>query len=640
MKIIKATIENYRSIESLEIDLSSEGDCHARILAGINESGKSNILKALALLSAESQLTYSKDINKKAKSEKKEIKVRYELEDDSIVTFLSHIESKGVPPEVFKKIEIEKIERVVSFDSTSARNDYFFIYLKDMPAITGYSYSTSTKTFSMSVGTPEPDTTPVSDPEPAPVEVTPLTTPEPAKPKDKVIALDTKKAWEETLEDGFANEALESLMPRVIFWAYDDKYLINKEINLTEFSASPATISKPLHNVFNLANYTDTQIPSVITDALEDGAQMGELADKLEKTATSYLEEVWPEHRVGIKVHTANPNISFHIVEKDTPTGGRYEIAERSDGFKHFFAVLLNLAAENSTSQLKDCLILLDEPEVHLHPSGAKFLRDELLRIAKLNTVVYSTHSIFMIDRSCLDRHYKVSKEEETTRILKIDSSNPFKEELIYEALGTSILDLISEHNILFEGLTDKKLFEAFTHKFRGDIKPLDITAMSVDGESHFDKYCKFFNKKNIKGYIVADSDKDGFNAKTRIVRDNTPEYNAKNTFVINDIRETNKKSSLEDLLPKDVLQKCLEEFCGVTTTLDDSKTFADQITVLNTSKTNKIDTNKLKSFISDFVCNDITKSGMTKDKTKGKYPIYHEFIVNLHQKLKDANIT
>ena len=406
---------------------------------------------------------------------------------------------------------------------------------------------------------------------------------------------------------------------------------------MTDFSADPAQTSKPLHNVFNLAGYTNAQIPAVIADALEDESVMGELADKLGETATKYLEEVWPEHRVSLRVHTAAPTITFHVVEKDTPAGRRYEIAERSDGFKHFFAILLNLAAENSTEQLKDCLILLDEPEVHLHPSGAKFLRDELLKIAKYNTVVYSTHSIFMIDRSCLNRHYKIFKENETTQIVKIDDSNPFKEELVYESLGTSIFELISEHNILFEGLTDKKLFDAFTHKYRIDIKPLDINTMSVDGESHFDKYCKFFNNKSIRGYVVADADAPGVNAKTRVLRENS-NYTTNNTFDLNDIVQTGKQSSLEDLLPVDIVQKSIEDFAEVTIALDSSKTVATQLTDFNKNSTKKIDINKLKAFICDTVCNDITKSSMTKDKTKEKYPIYYEFVAALHQKIKNAN--
>lgn len=652
MKITGATIENYRSIETLFIDLSAEAGCYCRILAGINESGKSNTLKAVALLSTDSKVTYSKDVNKKAKTDKKSITVRYHLDESAIAKLRENLEATGVPTEIMDQLQIDKINRVVSFDAASARTDYFHVYLKNAPDVSDYHYSVTSKAFVKASEAEAVVENVEEEVPPAPIvgavataitasaatAAAPVAAAKPTPVKEETLTLETKEAWEEVLELYYAKDALEPLMPRVIFWTYDDKYLINKPINLTEFAENPAAISKPLHNVFHLAQYTDNQIQAVITDALEDGALMGELADKLASTATTYLEEVWPEHKVAIKVHTANPSITFHVVEKDTVAGARYEVAERSDGFKHFFAILLNLAAENSTSQLQDCLILLDEPEIHLHPSGAKFLRDELLKIAKHNTVVYSTHSIFMIDRACLDRHYKVFKENETTQTLKIDSSNPFKEELIYEALGTSILDLISEHNILFEGLTDKKLFDAFTYKFRIDIKPLDVNAMCVDGESHFDKYCKFFNKKNIKGYIVADSDTEGNNAKNRILRENGPEYNTQNTFTINDIVQTNKKSCLEDLLPNDVLQKCIEDCCGITLVLSDNNIFKEQIADYNRSNTKKIDENKLKEFICNFVCDDITKSAMTKDKTKEKYPLYYEFVTNLHQKLKDAN--
>jgi len=642
MKITGATIENYRSIEKLELDLSAEGDSFCRILAGINESGKSNVLKALSLLSTESSVTYSKDINKKAKAAKKDIVVRYELDESSHTTLKDHLALKDVPSEIIDLIKITTIERVVNINSSSARSDSYYIYLEEQPALDNYAYSPSSNTF---VLLPEPEAEPgqnnaevqteaqVAIPSPSlAAEVPPLAT-------LALTSLETKEVWEEILEDYYGKDALESLIPKVIFWAYHDKYLINREINLTNFSADPAQTSKPLHNVFNLAGYTDAEIPSVIADALEDGSIMGELADKLGETATKYLEEVWPEHRVSLRVHTATPTITFHVVEKDTPAGGRYEIAERSDGFKHFFAILLNLAAENSTEQLKDCLILLDEPEIHLHPSGAKFLRDELLKIAKYNTVAYSTHSIFMIDRSCLDRHYKIFKENETTQIIKIDSSNPFKEELVYESLGTSIFELISEHNILFEGLTDKKLFDAFTHKYRANIKPLDINTMSVDGESHFDKYCKFFNNKNIRGYIVADADTPGINAKVRILRENT-NYTANNTFDLNDIVQTGKQSSLEDLLPLDIVQKSIEDFAGVTIVLDTSKTLAIQLADFNKNSTKKVDISKLKTFICDTVCNDITKSSMTKEKTREKYPGYYEFVTALHQKIKDAHTT
>ena len=49
MKLKNATIRNFRSIDNQKIEF--EPSC--RILVGINESGKSNVLKALTLLSNE-----------------------------------------------------------------------------------------------------------------------------------------------------------------------------------------------------------------------------------------------------------------------------------------------------------------------------------------------------------------------------------------------------------------------------------------------------------------------------------------------------------------------------------------------------------------------------------------------------------
>ena len=107
------------------------------------------------------------------------------------------------------------------------------------------------------------------------------------------------------------------------------------------------------------------------------------------------------------------------IEEKDRMSE-KYDFNQRSDGFKHFFSILLNLSAENKTGQLKNNIILLDEPELHLHPSGQKYLRDELLKIAENNLVIYATHSIYMVDKLNIDRHLSIKKQEGITKLSTI----------------------------------------------------------------------------------------------------------------------------------------------------------------------------------------------------------------------------
>ncbi len=115
---------------------------------------------------------------------------------------------------------------------------------------------------------------------------------------------------------------------------------------------------------------------------------------------------------------------------------------------------------------LTNTLILLDEPEISLHPSGARYLRDELIKISKSNTVVYSTHSIFMIDKRQIDRHLLVSKQKEQTQlqVANPEDSAFSEEEVVYGALQYSLFDNLKEKNLLFEGWKDKRAFE-LTHK-------------------------------------------------------------------------------------------------------------------------------------------------------------------------------
>ena len=71
---------------------------------------------------------------------------------------------------------------------------------------------------------------------------------------------------------------------------------------------------------------------------------------------------------------------------------------ERSQGFKHFISLILHLSISNKKEKCKDQIIIIDEPENHLHPSGIRYMRDELIKIGKNNYVFVATHSPFMID--------------------------------------------------------------------------------------------------------------------------------------------------------------------------------------------------------------------------------------------------
>ena len=77
MLLKKIKIENYRSIKNLEIDIEKINNRFCHIFLGINETGKTNILKAISLLDKTRPFSYEKDCEKSAKRFSKDIKINY-----------------------------------------------------------------------------------------------------------------------------------------------------------------------------------------------------------------------------------------------------------------------------------------------------------------------------------------------------------------------------------------------------------------------------------------------------------------------------------------------------------------------------------------------------------------------------------
>jgi predicted ATP-dependent endonuclease of OLD family len=105
-----------------------------------------------------------------------------------------------------------------------------------------------------------------------------------------------------------------------------------------------------------------------------------------------------------------------------------FSLAQRSDGFKRFVSFLLLISASVLKEKIKNALLLIDEPDIGLHPKGSKLLKDELFKISKSNRVVYSTHSIFMIDKEKLSRNLICTKENEITKVTIATNSNIIEE--------------------------------------------------------------------------------------------------------------------------------------------------------------------------------------------------------------------
>ena len=244
-------------------------------------------------------------------------------------------------------------------------------------------------------------------------------------------------------------------IPSVIFWKYEDEFVIPNQINIEEFKEKPS-ICKPLQNMFIIAGYPNIKEEIVRCLSLSGRNPIDNFLGNVSKKATNYFRSVWKEYKtVEFNLRTNGDYIIPSVKEKNC-----FDFKQRSDGFKKFVSFLLLISVNVKANLMSNTLILTDEPENGLHPTGARYLRDELINISTKNYVVYSTHSIFMIDKEKVKRNLIVKKDKEITKTKEVISSRIADEEVLYNALNYSIFDTLKKENIIFEGWKDKKLFE------------------------------------------------------------------------------------------------------------------------------------------------------------------------------------
>ncbi|OGN34437.1 MAG: hypothetical protein A3G51_03570 [Candidatus Yanofskybacteria bacterium RIFCSPLOWO2_12_FULL_43_11b] len=419
MKLTSLTIKSFRSIEDETFDIAEVDGTHTFTLIGINESGKSSFLKAVSLVDNDDEkVIFPKDYFEE--TQPISIVLNYELETQEEKDLKNALTEKGFEKDILSKIKIEKVAICANFEPAANAPKKVFDQI----------------TFQQKVFD---DYTLLGD--------------KPAKkdPQQTQEDFDIEKYFEVHLPKYFWKIA-----HRIVFWKSDSKHLINEQINLDAFAADPENTSVPLVNCFELAGIGQDDIAAQVAKLKTDPAEINNLQEKLGDKVTTHIKKVWPNHPVKIKFQINNSLLSF-LVEDEKVKYKSKTTEQRSDGFRQFISFLLTISAESATNQLSNSLLLLDEPETHLHPQAQEYLKDELIKITrndKNNIVFFATHSNYMIDKEHIERCFRVSKQSNRkTKLEKFQAGQKSYAEVNYEVFDIASSDY---HNELYGYLEDR----------------------------------------------------------------------------------------------------------------------------------------------------------------------------------------
>jgi len=470
MRLQKAKIVDFRSIKSVEINFTPS----FRVLVGVNEAGKSNLLKALRLLDpsvGSSGADKRNPLEDEAFSIKPKVTFEFSLDASDHRELLRTVKAKvgvksqkqalyvdGGEEKSLKHFVDRHKKGLIWEDVETNTKQYGGYVLPEVKLSHGW--------FKRVAGVPE-----------VAIEIEGGTRVS-INSIDFLFAsdypeLDVKTGFMELTSKDLDKQVRACLVelvtrqrPECIFWTFSPEYLLPPSINIDAFIANPSSCL-PLQHMFGIAGITD--IPATLSSERAKGRNaLRNLLERVAKQSTRHISGIWKEWK-GLEIQLEPTETEIDASVRDS--FNRYNFADRSDGFKRFVSFLLIISSRLRSDGLSNKLLLMDEPELGLHPSGVRYLRDELLKIAQENFVVVSTHSIFMVDRSAIGRHLIVSKAKEITSVTEVGESNVADEEVIFNALGYSIFENLQPKNFIFEGWRDKRLFDVAIGKPKSGYK-------------------------------------------------------------------------------------------------------------------------------------------------------------------------
>src|SRR5256886_1775005 len=237
--------------------------------------------------------------------------------------------------------------------------------------------------------------------------------------EDQQVISEWKKIYQD-LENIFDNlligtserSALENfiedrLHPRFVYFSDYKKILGN--IDLEEFLRETRGIRpKGLENVeeFDKAETVMNlfYLADLDADKLDDAQNSPSRLIKLLHTASRKLSDRLNPAWKGDPIHVElrwNPGNILSVVISDVHKDGTVTntglLNRRAEGFKWTFSFIVNFAAETQKAELKEAILLLDEPARNLHPAQQRGITDLLKGLAGSNQILYATHSPFMI---------------------------------------------------------------------------------------------------------------------------------------------------------------------------------------------------------------------------------------------------
>ena len=174
-------------------------------------------------------------------------------------------------------------------------------------------------------------------------------------------------------------------------------------------------------------------------------------------------------------------------------------------GIKEALRLILDIEFQNPK------MLLVEEPEVHLHPALETNLMGYLKKISHKCQVFISTHSTNFLDTADMQNVYLVSKFEGATQVQLLDLEEA--EAKLPKELGVRLSSLFMFDRLVFvEGPSDEAIIREWASTLSVNLSQANVGFISMGGVRNFGHYAadtiiNFLTRRQVRTWFILDRD-------------------------------------------------------------------------------------------------------------------------------------
>ena len=286
----------------------------------------------------------------------------------------------------------------------------------------------------------------------------------------KLINAMSKISVKPKILSGLSELILGTLLPKFIHLEEFPIVLTNQSLNEFLNKRNQGSLTKDMQYYLEFCELVGVNLDELQSVAEGERESFFSIANT---EVTKIAKDIWRDNSYELYFRIDGDKLNVMVLSGNVDSQpARFE--SQGFGFRTHFSLAVSLSINKKISELKNSILLLDEPGLHLHAQKQMKLIDFFLNDIK-NQILYTTHSPFLIPMKQLELIRPVYKTKKGTSVL---NSIINKQEILFplqSALGYEFYQNIffDQKNLVVEGITDF----------------IAVTAMSV-----------YLNNKNNKG--------------------------------------------------------------------------------------------------------------------------------------------